>query len=330
MTTIVTEPSVRSARLRWASRLLQLLLLALIAWGIIRAVAPHTEGFSWTAVADARPAPGRLSLSTILLVIVYVAHALLWRRIMRDLAVGQPSTAATIRIYFLASLGRYVPGKVWQLAGLALLSKRAGLPAVGATASALLGQFAFLATGCLFLALMLPRWAEGTTARIAGILLVVLAGLGWLVIATPAGGRARAWLRARAGSIGGEQFTTALDLAERIRARDAILWGVWYGLTWALLGLAFTLFVTAFVPGAAADSRQIAGVVAASYLAGYLVLLAPAGIGVREGAMTGLLTAIPAIPLSAAVMIAVVSRIWFTAAELLPLAVIPFTNRNTA
>jgi hypothetical protein len=197
---------------------------------------------------------------------------------------------------------------------------------MGAAAAALLGQFAFLGTGFLFLAVMLPQWVEGAAAKVAGILLLVLAGTGWIIIATPSGERVRAWLRASATASGGQHFTAALDLAERIRGRDAIHWGVWYGLTWVLLGLAFSLFVTAFVPEALGHSRQIAGAIAASYLAGYLVLLAPAGIGVREGAMTGLLTAIPAIPLSAAVVISVTSRIWFTIAELLPLGVIPFAR----
>lgn len=315
-----------SKSLRWAARLGQLFLLAVIIWGISRAVAPRAAGFEWSALAEWRPDPGRLVLSTLLLIMVYVAHAFLWRRIMSDLNVGRPAPLLTTRIYFLSSLGRYIPGKLWQLAGLAVLSRRAGLPALGATAAALLGQFAFLATGFLFLAVMLPQWMDGSGAKLAGIVLLICACTGWIILATPSGEPARAWLRKRAGSLGGERLIAALDLAERIRGWDAIRWGVGYGFTWILLGLAFTLFVTAFVPEAITESRQIAGAVAASYLAGYLVLFAPAGIGVREGAMTGLLAAIPVIPLSAAVLISVLSRIWFTIAELLPLAAAPFAD----
>jgi hypothetical protein len=309
---------------RWAWRIGQLLLLILIGWGIYRAVAPRAAGFSWSALDDWRPAPGRLLLSLAILVAVYIAHALLWRRIMSDLLVGRPAAGTTVRVYFLASLGRYIPGKLWQLAGLAVLSKRAGLPAMGAAACALLGQFAFLATGFLFLAVLLPQWSEGALARIVGIALVAIAGLGWLLFATPVGLRPRAWLRSRAPSLGGDRLISALDLAERIRGRDAILWGVWYGITWAAIGIAFSLFATSFVPTAIADSQAIAGAIAASYLAGYLVLIAPAGLGVREGALAGLLSAIPSIPISAAIVIAVLSRIWFTAAELLPLLALPF------
>src|SRR5690606_27899428 len=110
-----------------------------------------------------------------------------------------------------------------------------------------------------------------------------------------------------------------------VRVADAIRWELLYALTWLMLGAAFALFVGAFVPGAASlsDARFHAGVVAASYLAGYVVMIVPAGAGVRELTMSALLAQHPAIPASAAVLIAVASRVWFTVAELLPLAVVP-------
>lgn len=310
---------------RWALRVGQAGLVLLVAWGIHRAIAGAGD-FEWRALAAWRPAPGLLLLSLALLIAVYITHALLWRRVMIDLRVAAPSVRTTLRVYFLASLGRYIPGKVWQLAGLAILAGRSGLPAGGAAAAALLGQFAFLATGFLFLAVLIPEWNGGPAARAAGVLLVVFAGGFWVIAATPRGQRIREWARTRFG----ENAAGAIDLAERIRGWDTILWGVWYGLTWVVTGIAFSLFVTSFVPGAGEHARQVAGSVAASYLVGYLVLFAPAGIGVREGAMAGLLAAIPSIPLSAAVVIAVASRIWFTLAELAPLLLLPLLPPDAA
>jgi hypothetical protein len=318
-----------NGRARWIVRLLQVAILVVVVWGIYRAVAPRADSFAWSQLGAWRPAPAPLLASLVVLIAVYIAHALLWRQILRDLRVAQPSAGMTLRIYLLAGLGRYIPGKLWQLAGLAVLAKRAGLPAGGAAAAALLGQFAFLTTGFLFLAVLLPQWSGGVAARIAGIALVSFAGTLWMILATPAGERARSWARARLVPVAGERLDNALDLAERIRGRDAVLWGVWYGLTWAALGLAFSLFVSAFVPEAAAHSRQLAGALAASYLAGFLVLFAPAGIGVREGAMAGLLAAVPSVPLSAAVVVAVVSRVWFTAGELIPLTALPFLRGSS-
>ena len=310
---------------RWVLRAGQVVLVLLVAWGIYRAVTGAGD-FEWRALTMWRPSPGPLLLSLTLLIGVYIAHALLWRRVMIDLRVARPPVHTTLRVYFLAGLGRYIPGKVWQLAGVAILAGKSGLPAGGAAASALLGQFAFLATGFLFLAVLLPEWNGGPAARVAGVLLVAAAGGLWVIAATPRGQRIREWARTRFG----ENVAAAIDLAERIRGWDTILWGVWYGLTWVLTGIAFSLFVSSFVPGAGEHARQLAGSVAASYLVGYLVLFAPAGIGVREGAMASLLAAVPSVPLSAAVTVAVASRIWFTLAELAPLLVLPLLSRGAA
>jgi hypothetical protein len=309
-------------------RVLKVVLFAAILYGIGRALLPDLRAMDWSAVGRWRPEASRLVVSLIVLVAVYLAHAFLWRRIVIDLGLGRPSARTVLQVFFVSSLGRYLPGKFWQLAGLAALAARAGISPGGAAAASLLGQFAFLSSGLLFLAIQLPDFGGGAPARIGGIALVLAAGLLWLLTETPAGRQGREWVRARLGPRLGERLGTAFELAERVRGRDAILWGVGYGLTWIALGFAFSLFATAFVPEATTESRRLAGTVAAAYLAGYIVLVAPAGLGVREGAMTGLLAAIPTIPFPAAVVISVLSRVWFTVAEIVPLAIVPFMPRD--
>ncbi len=304
-------------------RVLQAVLFAAILYGLYRLLAPQLGTLSWSDLQRWKPAPLPLLLSLIALLGFYLIHAFLWRRITIDLDVGRPDPRTTMRIYFIASLGRYIPGKLWQLAGFAVLASRAGMSPTGATAAALLGQFGFLATGMLFVAVLLPDFVSGLRLHVLGFVLVAGAGAIWLLTATPAGHKARAWIRARLGQRANARLGTALALAENLRGRDAIRWAVGYGASWILLGLAFSLFATAFVPGSLLSVRQLAGTVAASYLAGYLVLVAPAGLGVRELSMTGLLSALPGFPIEAAVLISVLSRVWFTAGELLPLLLIP-------
>lgn len=311
------------SRRRWLRRFVQVLILAAVLVGLYRVLAADLRALSWTDLRTLGPDPVRLVLSLAALTGVYLMHAFLWRRIVNDLDVGTPDAGTTLRVYFVANLGRYIPGKFWQVAGLAVLSSRAGLSAGGATAAALLGQFGFLATGLLFVAVVLPDWVSGTALYGIGFILVGSAGAIWVLTATPAGARARAWLRGRSGERAGRGLATALDLAERMRGADAVKWGVGYGLSWVLLGFAFSLFATAFVPAASVHGKLLAGTVAASYLAGYAVLVAPAGLGVREGAMTALLTAVPGFSVAAAVVVAVLSRVWFTIGELLPLAIAP-------
>lgn len=312
------------SRKSWQWRTFQVVLLAIVLYGIWSLLANELRSITLADVRALSPAPAPLIVSFVLLVAVYLIHAFLWRRIVVDLGVGRPDTRTTLRVYFVASLGRYIPGKLWQVAGLALLSARAGMSAGGATAAALLGQFGFLATGLLFVAVILPGWLTGPAPYILGFVLVAAAGAIWVLTATPAGFRGRQWIRNRLGDgRPGAHVAAALDLADRMRGRDAIAWALGYGISWMLLGIAFSLFTTAFVPGAVEHSRVLAGTVAASYLAGYMVLVAPAGLGVREGAMTALLAAVPGISPAAAVVVAVLSRVWFTIGELLPLLLVP-------
>lgn len=313
-------------------RLAQALLLALILWGIYRVLAPELGQLRWADLTRWRPAPLPLAASFALLVVVYLAHAMLWRQIMRDLDVGRPAAGTAIRVYFLASLGRYLPGKLWQLAGLAVLAGRAGLPPGRAAAAAVLGQFGFLTTGLLYLGVTLPEWravlgadAEagpiGPLSLGAGLLIAGGAVL-WLLVATPIGHGFRVRMVERAGERAGQGLAAAFRLADRVRPRDAMVWAGGYALSWILLGAAFTLFVAAFEPAALHAPRYVGGAVAAAYLAGYLVVLAPAGLGVREAAMLVLLQRIMP-EVSGALVVSALSRVWFTAAELVPLALLP-------
>lgn len=308
-------------------RLAQVVLIGAIAWGVWRALAPSFAELQARDFLRWTPAPGTLTLSIAMLVAVYIAHAFLWRRVMRDLGIGRPDARTTIRIYFLASLGRYLPGKFWALAGFAVLSREAGLSAGPATAAALIGQFGFLATGLLLLALLLPEWGGGLPALLGGGALAAAAAGLWILVATPLGHGARERIRKLGGNRLGARITTVLVLAERIRPRAALFWLAGYGFSWILLGMAFTTFCAAFVPGVASTPRPIAGALAASYLAGYIALV-PAGIGVREAALATLLSSVAQVPVAAAVVIALTSRVWFSLAELLPMAALPLLRKR--
>jgi glycosyltransferase 2 family protein len=317
-------------------RLGQAVLLAAIAWGMYRVLAPELARLTWADLARWRPELVPLTASFTLLVGVYIAHALLWRRIMSDLQIARPTVRATLRVYFLASLGRYLPGKVWQLAGLAVLAGRAGMPAGSAAAAAVLGQFGFLTTGLLFLGITLPEWpaaldvdAPVTLPLVIGAALLITGGaVLWLLVATPAGHGFRERVAAALGERGGTRVRSAFSLADRVRPRDAALWAMGYAATWLGLGAAFVLFAGAFHPAAMEAPRYIGGTVAAAYLIGYLFVIVPAGIGVREGAMLILLQ--QAMPQAgAAIVISVLSRVWFTAAEVVPLAFLPWLRAES-
>ena len=117
-------------------------------------------------------------------------------------------------------------------------------------------------------------------------------------------------------------------LLDRIQWRDALIWWLAYAFSWALLGTAFVVFAAAFAPLQPAQYLHVAGIVAAAYLFGYVFFFSFAGLGIREAMMLGLLKQV--MPAPAALVVAVASRLWFTAAELLPLVLIPFTRDENA
>jgi uncharacterized membrane protein YbhN (UPF0104 family) len=180
----------------------------------------------------------------------------------------------------------------------------------------------------LFLAVTLPHWRteldSGPYGPGTGLLVIALAIGGtllWVVMATPSGHRLRERIASRMGATGAEKLRAAFLLADRITVRGAAAWALAYGMTWVTLGAAFAIFVSSFAPDVAGEWRYLAGTIAASYLVGYL-LPVPAGIGGRETVMIVLLRSV--LPdAGAAVAISVLSRVWFTAAELVPLALIP-------
>lgn len=300
---------------RVAMRLGQFLLIVIVTYGIVRALAPEVGKLSARDFTQWKPDPLLFAVSLLLLLAVYLGHCWMWRLITTHLGGVQPGLKSSLRIYFVSSLGRYIPGKLWQIAGLAVFAQKAGISAYSATAASLAGQFAFLSSGLVYLALLLPGW--GGYAPIVGAAALIIVGVGLFLLFTS---NAKVWLTRKFG----ERFGTALALLDRITWREALVWWLAYALTWALLGVAFVIFVSSFTPLNGSQSLHVAGTVAAAYLFGYVLFFSPAGIGLREGVMVGLLSDV--MPLPAAVVVSVVSRLWFTAAELLPLALIPVTK----
>lgn len=313
------HPEARvSGRRTWLRRGAQAILVIAITWGLFRAAGLDLGRLDAAELSRLRPSAALLALATAVLSLVYVAHALLWRRILADLTGRRLTAGATIRVYFLASLGRYIPGKVWQVAGLAVLARREGVSPVLAVGSAILGQLAFLSSGLVVAAAFLPGALElRPLAWGAAAAVIVAAALYLLRGAGPIRRLAR-----RLDPRIRQPVDEVVGLVRGVRARRVGTWFVAYLATWAVLAGAFALFVAGFDPAAAADVAWLAGVVAVSYLAGYLAFIAPAGVGVREGVMSLLLAQV--MPAPAAAVVAVCSRLWFTVAELAPVATIPF------
>lgn len=270
---------------------------------------------NWATVTSAslawrvRPLPLVLSLGLVLGTYALLAEA--WRRMVAGWAraLSWPEAA---RIWVLSSMGKYLPGKLWAVAGLAVLGQRAGVPPGVATASAIALQILSIGTGAAVIGLTgltrLEALRPGSAAAL--IVLVSLAAAATLALARP---RLLNRMLARVIGPGRVELAPPPTFALVFGVVVNTLAWVWYGL--ALYWLA---------GGALADSRLgLETAIAAftgSYLAGFLFLLAPGGLGVRESVFV-LLTQSSIGP-TQALALAALSRVAMTVADLL--AALPF------
>jgi hypothetical protein len=98
-----------------------------------------------------------------------------------------------------------------------------------------------------------------------------------------------------------------------------IILAAYYSFYWIVAGTAFYFFIHSFYPLGLYYIPILSGIYAISFTAGYLAFFAPAGLGVREGVLTLLLSLF--IPTPVAIGISLLSRLWLIGIELVILVV---------
>ncbi len=202
-----------------------------------------------------------------------------------------------MRLYNVSQLGKYVPGSVWQFVGRAVAYRDRGA-GYGAIRDALLTESLWLIGG-------------------AGLTGVVLGGTAVLPVVV--GGLSRTtmtWLAVGAGVV--LVVVVAVVLSRRsavvryVRAAAPTprVLGI-QALTWLLLGTG--CWAVCRAADVSPPWPYAVGLFAAGYAVGFVVLLAPAGLGVRDGILVaGLL---PFTDSATAIVIAVVARLVYLGVE---------------
>ena len=211
-----------------------------------------------------------------------------------------------LRVFFVTNLARYIPGAIWQFAGLAGMTAEAGASPIAAAVGVILLQIVTLATGIMLTVSAAPRLLP-LTARLTSAEQLAIAGLlvALLIIAFP-------HLLPRIRSLAERVLKKPVPLPTPPRGQFAI-YVVRCAGNWLIYGFAFWVFSRALL-GQGAPSPWVAITsYVASYLAGLIAVFAPGGIVVREGAIVGLLE--PAIGVEAATILAIASRFWQIAIE---------------
>jgi glycosyltransferase 2 family protein len=293
---------------RWRKRVwigVQIVLFAAAVAFFVRL----TRGY-WDAIASVRLSIRwtLLLASSLTWAVMFALLVRLWGRSLRWWEARPLPLWSALRVFVVSNLARYVPGTIWQFAGLAAMALTEGVSPISAASAALLQQVALLVTGALLTITLAPGIARQWASGLPSVPLVMLIAGGAVVVAVLA---VMLWrpLRSR--------------LSMRLRGRVIVpdlrvgSFPSYLGQTtvaWLGYGLAFWMFGRALF-GEAAPSMMLAGTAyIASYVAGIIAVFAPGGIVVRETALIA--TIGPAIGPERALVLALASRIWLVALEI--------------
>lgn len=280
------------------SRVVWLLQIALT--GAVVALLGRTLVQQWSEFR-AVEFPTRLHGGWILLSagIVLATYALLivaWRVVITGWN-ERLSYRHAVGVWTLSNLGRYLPGKVWSVAGLAVLAQRAGVAGWAAVGAAVAMQALAIGSGVAVTAASAP----GTISVGGAALGLGIAAATLIVLANPRAVRA-------IGRVARRETLRSLPVGTVVAA------GLVTTVSWIAYGAAFWCLARGVLEeGTALSMATATGVFAAGYVVGLLALFAPGGVGVREAVFVALLT--PSVGSGGAIVLSLASRILLTLAE---------------
>jgi hypothetical protein len=293
----------------WKRPAVLILQIALLGAGVWFLAA--TARANWSALArfELAPAPAPLIAASLITAATWFGLVAVWARSLRWWRPPQHlPLGPALRIWFLTNLARYIPGTIWQFAGLATLASRQGVSPVAATGAVLFQQVTLLVTGAGVAFALMPRvaraWGAELSWGLAWGLVAALLLLGAVLV--PTTGR---WIRRAVARVAGRDVpwpeAPPRELAVYVSALT---------LPWIAYGVAFWWFGLALLGDNAPSLGLAVGAHTASYVAGIVAIVAPGGIVVREAALVAALS--PAVGGEHALLLAVASRLWLILLEL--------------
>jgi glycosyltransferase 2 family protein len=300
---------------------------------------------------------GWLLFSGLLYILGLALSALYWDRLLGHLG-ARPPLGAALRAYYIGHLGKYLPGKAWALFLRSSLVRGHGVSIGLAALTSFYEVLTTMAAGVLVSAVLFA--VLGTDAG-AGLNAETLRDLLWLQ--QPGEGGLQRPVVVLMASLLFVAIVVPLHpsifnrLAHRMslpfRERDAaqlphirfiyLLEGLAIiAIGWLLLGASFAAALRGIVgaewPLFDVRSARLPAIMGLSYVIGFVVLIAPGGLGVREFLLTLLLTpelvGVQGMGIEdarATVVLAVlVLRLVWTAAELLTALICRLTGRAAA
>ncbi len=243
--------------------------------------------------------------SFIVLVVYYFLIFFGWHIILKKLKV-KIKFFQTIKIRAISELGRYMPGKVWHLLGRVYFTKRMGLSTIKIVTSFGLELASSIIAGLMVFLIFFPFFIKTD---------LTINFLPFLIIGIPLG------LICIHPKILNSILNFGLKIIKKqrinieLKYKDMLMLVLMYCSFWLVVGFGFFLLINSIYSIQFSKIFIVVSIYAIGWVIGFLSLITPGGIGVREGVLAGLLALY--MPLPIAIIISFVSRIWSIAVELL-------------
>ncbi len=251
-----------------------------------------------------------LLAQVILLPIMFVLSIVPWvslHSLRVSISIGSASAS-----YFVSQIAKYLPGGIWAIPGRMVIYELQGVQRASSVVSVLRETTAFYVGGAIvaFMGLVLGTpFSDEIRVLLAlgllvSIMIIILTHTPWVwafldKLRLPRGSQWESYRSLDNGQL-------RLSWLPRALLVSIAFWG--------LLGLPFQLLIGAVTGAPSTFSWFEAGAIfAAAWCVGFVVILVPAGLGVRESALTFMLA--QALPLSDAINIALLARVWWVIAE---------------
>jgi uncharacterized membrane protein YbhN (UPF0104 family) len=273
-------------------------------------LAAFIGALGWALAAQwgvVRPLLGQLSARSLEAGLVAVVAGILatflcWREVLADLG-GRLPLVAGARVFFLGQLGKYLPGSLWPVMAQMELGRDYRVPERASGSAVAVFLLVIVGTGLAVAAAAAPLL--GPDAVHAYWWLLAALPMALLVLVPPVLNRLLALAM---------RLTRRPPLPRPLSARGILRAAGWALASWLAYGVHVWVLAGQFAPGGLPELARATGGFAAAWCTGFLLVVVPAGAGVREAALVLLLG--EALTRPQAIVVAVVSRLLFVVGDL--------------
>jgi len=256
-----------------------------------------------------------------------LSYGLIWQSVLERLG-ARLDLRTSLRIYLASEFVRYIPGNVWHVLARILWVGKYGVSRPIAFASMTIELITKLAAGAFIFAVSLLFWGSIGNVRTLLVGKSLIIGLSLLLLAS-------LFVLLHPRVLNG-LLNTALRLLKRepivltLRYSDILLVTLAWCTSWIVAGSAFFVLTLALWPTLPLAALPICiGIYAIAWDIGFLSFITPSGLVFREVTIGGLFAlSLAMLPLTLGPIIAVLSRVVSTAAEMVCISIAYLAGRK--